>query len=395
MNLLSRKDRQSDPHVTIQPDDACRGPFKPGSRITGTVTLQSATQRHLNHAEATFFGHAETLLSRIGSAGSNAFPLGRTNFSTNETLKYRDDACLFRLTQQLSQTSLVEPNRPYSYKFEFTFPHTATLIGPSPYVGPTEFSGAYTSDRHLLPPSFERYFNSNHRAKVEYTVQATFHWTDTPNALTIQLPPLDFLPISRQPDPSTFIEFVRSPESLSNSALRGKKFFRRSSRDSVSFTSWGINIIMKASINSQVVKASCCRIHACVEVNTAPQDRDSIRTVSLRVTSLKLREVTTFRGRLYSGGRASDEYQETGDQTFALNAVPDHATVNAQSQKSEREDMIFFPATFEAMLPGAAQPSFRTFNINHSFYLKATVEAEIFGKKLEHGFTLDNLTLLP
>ena len=154
------------------------------------------------------------------------------------------------------------------------------------------------------------------------------------------------------------------------------------------------NVVMKASLNSLVSKASSFQVYTCVEVYPQPLDSDKIPSIKLRVTSLKLREVTTFRARLYSGGRAADEYQETGEQTFVLGAIPDHVMAEARPPPS-KDHCMFFAGTFEVRIPEAAQPSFRTFNINHSYYLKVTVETEVLGKKLEHKFAVDGLTVLP
>lgn len=318
------------------------------------------------------------------------------NFSTNETVKYHDDACLFRFTQHLCQTFAVEPNRPYTWRFEFTFPHAASLVGPSPYHGPTESSGIYISERHLLPPTFERYFNSNHYSQIEYTIQAVFQFSDAQEPFTTELPPLDFLPVPRSPESSTFVEYVRPPERLSSSQLVDKKkSFRLSYRGKVSSATPPVDLVMKASLNSQVVGSFPFPIYACVEIDPCSGESVTMQSINIRVKSLKLCQLTFFRARKYRGLSSMEEFQETSEDIVLLNALPDHIVAEPQTKPSGDGKSTFFPATFEASIPKTTRPSFRTFNVNHNFQLKVSLEAEILGKKFEHKFFVESLTVLP
>jgi hypothetical protein len=254
----------------------------------------------------------------------------------------------------------------------------------------------YTSDRHLLPPSFERYFNSNHYAKVEYSIQAVFQFSDVQGPVTIQLPPLHFLPVSRLPDASTFVEYARPPEGLSTSRLTDKKrSFRLSYRGKGSSTPPDLTLVMKASLNNQVVRFSSFLVYACVEIYFDPDEAAPIPPITLRLTSVNLRQITAFRARLYSGASSTDEYQEMGEDTTTLYATPECVTAEARASPSGDGKSMFFPATFETRVPQTAQPSLRTFNINHSFQLRITFEVDVLGKKLEHKFVVENLVVLP
>lgn len=276
------------------------------------------------------------------------------------------------------------------------FPHTAALVGPSPWVGPTEHSGIYVTSKHLLPPTFAKEFNENHYALVEYTVQAVFHFSDNQHPITIQLPVLDFSPMPRSPESSTFVEFVRPPETISSSSLLDKKkSFRLSFRDKASAANPAGNLVIKASLNSQVVRASTFRIYACVEIEAHSGGSASIQDILVRLKAAQLRQVTFFRARMYDGASSPNEYQEVGEDSILLHGEPDHILAEPQQKPSEDEKSTFFPATFEVRIPERTQSSFRTFNINHNFQLKVTLEVEVLGKKFEHKFVVENFTVLP
>lgn len=393
MNFLPHKERLQDPHVSVLLDDNCNPPFRPGSRISGVATLQCPSQRQLQGGEAIFFGRAVTNCTRIGSMGTSYFR--RANFSTNETLRYHDDACLFRQKQSFGQQCAIQPDQPYAWNFEFVFPHSASLIGPSPYH-PTEI---YASERHLLPPSFARYFNENHYATVEYNVQAVFQFSDNPQPLTVQLPPLDFLPHPGLPDSSTLIEYVRPAERFSRSRLtQERKSFRHSLGEKISSSRSSIpsvDLIIKTSLNTNVKQSSPLPIHSCVEIGFHPAQPISIQSINIRIKSLKLYQVTMFRAREIQGTGGMPEYQEIGEHTIALNAIPNQVSVQAQTRPSKNGNTILFPASFEARIPHDVPPCFRTFNINQSHQLKLTLEAEVAGKTFEHKIIVERLNIFP
>ena len=126
MGIFSRKPHTPEPSISLILDEYCPGPFHPGSVISGTATLQSPVQRYLQLAQVSFFGHAMTHAYESEGSGKDS-----------NSIYFRDDASLFRINQCLSQSTTIERHQISSWRLQFTFPHFASLVGPSPYTGKT------------------------------------------------------------------------------------------------------------------------------------------------------------------------------------------------------------------------------------------------------------------
>ncbi len=319
----------------------------------------------------------------------------RANFSTNETIHYHDDACLFRLTQDLADDFTVEANRPYSWRFHFTFGDSAKLIGRSPYIGPTAFSGTYPDRHHPLPPTFERHFNGNHYALVEYAVQAVFNLNAFAEPLTTHLP-LRFSPNTQWPNPADFIELVRPAEQLLiNPPSSWRQSLRFGFRGKASSSEPSVEVIMKASLNPQAVSGSTIPLHACIEIFGLSEESPAIPRVEIRIKFLLLSQATLFRARHASGHTMQDEYQEVGEDGLKLGTASQSVTSDAHQRVSMDRKLTYYPATFECSLPLNLPTTFRSFNINHSYRLYGILEASVLGKRVEHKFVVESLAILP
>lgn len=227
-------------------------------------------------------------------------------------------------------------------------------------------------------------------------MQAVVQFADVQEPITVQLPSLEFLPLPKQPESSPFAEYVGSPVRLSSLQLeKSDKPSRLKIRHRLSSTSASATLLMKASLNPFVARSKPLPIHACVEISPDAGQQAFTSSIELKVTSLKLLQITYFRARAYSGQSADNEYEEVGDDEVSLQAFPERCMAEPRMKTPGTPNPVFFAATFEASIPESTRPSFRTFNVNYNFQLKVTIEAQVGGKKFEHRFVVQELNILP
>ena len=386
MGIFSRKPKLPDPYISIALDDHCRGACYPGTQVSGTVTLQSPVQRHIQVAQVSFSGHARTHSYKTEGSGNNS-----------RTIYFQDDATLFQDDQNLAHNTTIPQDQAHSWRFEFQFPHTSGVVGSSPYDGETVISGIYTSDSHPLPPSFALMRSEHEYAIVEYKVQACFHFEDEKEPFVIDLEPLNFLPYHPRPQPPSFAEFIKPAQQYSSSRLIGsEKSFKHSLRDKFSSQTPSVNLIMKTTVPPHLTTSGSFPIYACVELDTFSDPTIEIPLVNMTIKSLKLCQYTFYRSLRYRGVSVRDrEHQATYEDLVPLNAVPESLQVERRDGNSGHRKFAYFPASFEARIPGATCPSFHTFNINHNFQLEFKLEADICGKKFEFKVDVPNVVVFP
>lgn len=386
MGLFSRTPRIPDPVITIYLDDHCRGACFPGSNVSGTITLESPAQRTIETVLTSFFGHAMTATIRHEGTGNN-----------RRTIYYEDDAGLFFIEQPTCQSATVEQDIIYSWPFQFQFPHSSGgLEGPSPYTGETATTGVYLSDSHPLPPSFGLRRSSHEYAIVEYKVQAHVKFSGEKDPFMADTEPLNFVPYNPRPQPSPFAEFVKEAQQYSSSRLIGEeKSFRHSFLDKFSSGTPSLNLVMKSTVSPRVTSSGSFPIYACIELDSFSDSKIDVPLVNIKIKSLKLCRYTFYRSLRVRSSFFRKEQQEIHEELVPLNTVPESLQVEGKYGDTNGRKFVYFPASFEARIPGDACPSFQTFNINHNFQLEFELEAEVCEKKFEYEVVVPNVIVFP
>ena len=385
MSWFSNKPKIPDVWISTALDDGCKGPCYPGSLVSGTITLQSPVERNLELAQACFVGHAITHSRRSEGSGKNS-----------SEIYYRDDANLFMLEQSLSLHTTVQSGQVYSWQFQFEFPHASGIVSSSPYTGDTAVSGIYTNISHSLPPSFGLTRTQNEYAAVEYKVQAMFKFDDIPEPFAVDLQPLNFVPHNPRPQNPRFAEFVKPSQQYSSTRLTGgQKSFGHSFKDKLSSQTPSVRLYMKTTVPQHVTTSGSFPIYACIEMDSFSNPGIDIPVINISLKSLKLCQYTLYRSLKYKGISTRREHQATYEELVHLNAVPEWRQVERQHGKTDERNFIYFPAAFEARIPGATCPSFQTFNINHNFQLEFKLEAEVCEKKFEYKVEVPNVIVYP
>jgi hypothetical protein len=347
--------------------------------------LQSPAERKLELAQACFFGHAMTHSRRSEGSGNNS-----------RTIFYRDDANLFMLEENLALHTTIQPGQVYSWHFQFLFPHASGVVSSSPYTGDTAVSGIYTNGSHSLPPSFGLTRTQNEYAAVEYKVQAMFKFDDKKEPFVVDLEPLSFIPYNPRPQNPRFAEFVKPSQQYSSTRLTGgQKSFGHSLKDKLSSQTPSVRLYMKTTVPPHVTRSGSFPIYACIEMDSFSDPAIDIPVINISLKSLKLCQYTFYRSLKYRGSSSRREHQATYEELVPLNAVPEWRQVERQQGKTDERNFIYFPAAFEARIPGATCPSFQTFNINHNFQLEFKLEAEVCEKKFEFKVIVPNVNVYP
>lgn len=386
------RDKVPDPEITFNWNSPTDGTFHPGSPISGTVKLTSPVPRHIDYAEIIFYGRAMTHATRYENHGNNR----------QETHYYSDQVDLFRFNAPAIRDMWVEERREYTREFNFQFPQVVQSRGPDPYHGETAGSGIYVNETHPLPPSFTQGSEYDNYARVEYGLQTMvqFQGAEEPFVTAMQSR-LMFAPYGQVGHPPELVEFVKETKEYSSSRLIGEqKSFGHSLRDKLSSHTPSVNIVMKSSIATLLSVGDSFPIYACVEIDSASSTEINIPTVRLQVKKIELCQFSFYRAMRYRStgvgySQYGDEVESNQEDTVKLNTVPDGRDAERQYGKSDSKNFWFYPATFEARIPGSTCPSFRTFNINHNFCIELTLEAEVCGKELEFKIDVPDVRVLP
>ncbi len=384
MAPFSHKERTPNPEISIIFDLDSRQTFRAGSRVGGTIILISSIARQLQNAEVVFFGHQVTHTTET-----------EKHFDS-KTIDYHDDAAFFRFAQLLTRDMFVDVGRTYQWKFEFYFPHVASLDRAHPYSGRIGASDVYDNKPHPLPPSFTQYRADTRYATVEYSTHAIFTFEGEKHPVIANpAAALSFLPPGPGTHPPNLQEFSKPPQSFASSRLSGStKSFRNSLTDKFSSATPAVEIVLKTSVPSLLDVGGKFPIYVCVEVvPTARPAEISLPEVIVRVKKLQLCRYTIYRALRndFYTSAFNQEAEAADENAVPLNAVPEGRAVQ---QKQGVNGMWFYTATFEARVPGDICPSFSTFNINHTLRIEMVVEAEVCGKKFEFKIIVPDVVVL-
>jgi len=106
---ISGNSKGAQPQITLTLDEDNLSPFYPGSRVSGTVSLQIQPQNQLQSAEVVLSCRSFTTISRTtGMVGELA------------VVKFTDNRSLFRLAQpiQPDQSSSAGENGHFEWRFD-------------------------------------------------------------------------------------------------------------------------------------------------------------------------------------------------------------------------------------------------------------------------------------
>ena len=151
---------------------------------------------------------------------------------------------------------------------------------------------------------------------------------------------------------------------------------------------------MKATIPPCVTTSGSFPIYACIEIDSFSAAAIDLPLIDIKIKSLKLCQYTFYRSlRCHGVTSYGREHQATYEELVPLNTVPEWRQVERQYGKTNGRSFTYFPAAFEARIPGDTCPSFRTFNINHNFQLEFKLEATICEKKFEFKVEVPNVVV--
>lgn len=153
---------------------------------------------------------------------------------------------------------------------------------------------------------------------------------------------------------------------------------------------------MKATVPPYLTTSGSFPIYACIEIDSLSHTNIDLSLINIKIKSLKLCQYTFYRSLIYHGITAFHrEHQATYEGLVNLNAVPEWRQVERRHGKTPDRSFLYFPAAFEARIPGDVCPSFRTFNINHNFQLDFKLEAEVCEKKFEFKVVVPGVVVFP
>lgn len=403
MGIFTRKNRVPQPQITVHLDDAS-GTFHPGSPVRGTASILSSVPRQLLISRICLIGRITTHSTRRDTTTTSGVASG-ANTST-VYIRYYDEAQLFNINQELSSNISLEPDHRVVYPFFFTFPAQTGEIDASPYTRGTTHTGVYASETHALPPSFSHVKSPDDYATIDYRwvpeilsdvskliharLQVVAHFGEQAEPFIYnESQPLVFCPFQSRNYMGT-VEFVKPPQAYASSRLLGEeKSIGHSLRDKFSSKTPSVNVVLKASVPASVSMASGFMLHTCIEMDRLSHPSINVPNAVIGIKSLKLVPITAWRalkvkrsGHVFGGD--PPEHEVVDEETVRLNAIPGTATV--EQRRVEKGDILAFPAAFEARVPGNVCPTFKTLNINRSYFLKVTLEAEVSGKAFEYKF---------
>jgi hypothetical protein len=153
---------------------------------------------------------------------------------------------------------------------------------------------------------------------------------------------------------------------------------------------------MKASLPPHVTTSGSFPVYACIEIDSFSGAAIDVPLIDVKIKALKLCQYTFYRSlRCHGVEFYGREHEATYEELVPLNAVPEWRQVERQQGQGQDRSFTYFPATFEARIPGDICPSFQTFNINHNFQLEFKLEATICEKKFEFKVEVPNVVVFP
>ncbi|KAK5164242.1 uncharacterized protein LTR77_009936 [Saxophila tyrrhenica] len=402
MGLLDYFHLPPDPIVSFRLDS--HRPFGPGSPVSGLLVLEvppdpkAKTQppppRQINTAEITFYGRAATATTRSESTGNNQ----------TRTIYYKDEVSLFQQPRLLAQGVSVDESSPFTSRFEFVFPYGADALPfPSPYKEGRRIHGIYDAafDQRPLPPSFELGGGNNY-AIVEYNMKVVCQFEGDKVPLEVLLPaPLEFAPPSSVPlhlsQRPQLKEFVQEAEHYSSSRLTGaEKSFKHSFRDKFSSSTPSVDVVLKVTMPSSLQPGASFPIYACMEVSKPSTPEINLPVADIRIKKLEWHRLVYYRAPLDHPHSHVKEHEQSRTDETKLNTLPESQWIEPRETipgQDKKERSWYYPATFEARVPGDACMSFHTRNIDCGYGLEVKLETELCGKEFEYKVVTDVLVV--
>ncbi|EME40221.1 hypothetical protein DOTSEDRAFT_56465 [Dothistroma septosporum NZE10] len=387
------------PSISLQLTNGSRATYRPGSIVVGSLILRTATPRTIISATVQFTGKTTAHSKRRVQQGKNH----------HVTHHYSHEVLFFDPSQMLANNIPTQDSGITTWVFSFKFPSRAGgPLTPEPFPTKTTSRGFYESRSHPLPPTciHRRSGHDDYFAIVSYNIVATIQLDDQRTApIKTYLHPERFM--AKDPHDELFevslrsIVFDQDPPSgpydgklvqafmpsqmYSSSRLHGQEESKMGGLRGKFSKAPSVRVRTNYSFPSTLATSQTFSIHASVEIDQFSDSAIAIPAVALRITSLKLAQVTYYRATRSNHSRET-EIEELDKSQLTLNAKPDGVVVNLGDAIDDGAGKLIFATSFQARLPADIPSSFRTFNINRSYQVKIAVETEVCGKTFEHDY---------
>jgi hypothetical protein len=322
--------------------------FFPGSTVSGHVVYESGDEEENFELFITFSGINSTTFKR---------PKKQTDHATLFQYQHR-----LHMGPRRHGGGFIGMSR---YPFNFRFPSNAdnrSFMQPRDSI----VSQTWASSVHELPPSFDIETPSgDFNCSVEYILRVELYHDKTLSAST-QLP-IVFLPFRANSlafRPSTMS--VPGMMQLTDTAL---SIARRDSaievKDEVSFK-------LTAEAPQKIIVGRTFHLEALIEFDTSASLEGGLFDPTLRIESLRIICTTACRAFRHTTNSTVWGSEET---PITLMAYP------VRNDLSRRCNELRF--SFEATMPSASSPTFRSFLISNTYHLQARFVANVDGKPVE------------
>lgn len=374
-----------EPRVTLQLDNSCETPFRPGSNVFGQVFFDCPIPRQIRDVQVSIKASTLTKYIHYVKRGNHPYPI-----------RCHDEANLYEMKQVLAQGITSEPERRYCWDFYLAFQHgEGTLLHPnpnkSPYEGLTGHKDFYASKAYQLPPSFLHWKNDDHLAQVQYLLKVEVTFDDSKILYSPPIKILTYVP-SQEPHQEKMAESVFRINSYSSSRLTGTSKSGLSRwKDKLTSSSPSVKLSLKSSIPSSIVRGKAFPIYAKLDVEPLSDPSTfNIPSVHIKILLMELVPLVVYRSIKEESALDypfeniecphEEETVEEG-KSIALNAVP--PKVDVEQQPDRKSPSLEFPTTFEGRLPGNVTPNFATSNIVLWYKLRVRLQANVCGKEIE------------
>jgi hypothetical protein len=322
--------------------------FFPGSTVSGHVVYESGDEEENFELFITFSGINSTTFKR--------------------SKKYTDQATLFQYQHRLHTGprrhggGLIGMSR---YPFNFRFPSNTdnrSFVQPRTSI----VSHTWASSVHELPPSFDlETRSSNFVCSVEYILSVELYHDKKLSAST-QLP-IVFLPFR-----ANSFAFRPSTTSIPGIMQLADNAMSVTRRDSVIEVREEVGFKLTAEAPQEIIVGRTFRLEATLEFDDSALLEEGFFDPALRIEVLRIICTTSCRVFRHTTGSTDWGNEETA---IALMANPVHT--NATSRSNELR------FSFEATMPSACSPTFRSFLISNTYHLQALFIADVDTKPVE------------
>lgn len=236
---------------------------------------------------------------------------------------------------------------------------------------------------HALPPTFAFDLGHSSYAHVEYNIEAILYFEDTDEPFTIKLEQLHYTPFPpSHPVQAPFVKYVRDIEKYASSRLTSQeKSFSLSIKDRFSSFTPSLDVTMQGSEMPVATVGTTFPLFVCTELSNNLSDHYaiSIPEVRMRIKSLRLTKVTTYRAIRVDGWSSRPEMEETHAESVPLDAYRSMRSRTQESSNRGSATRSSSPAMrhLRRRRIGDTCPGFWTLSINYPCGLEAMVEVGI------------------